>query len=59
VAALCRVAVEVGRGLFEAAGFRFQADTYRPGGEGWRAADSSTSAGGRAIGARLREQGRA
>ena len=34
VAALCRVAAEVDRGLFEAAGFRFQADTYRPGGEG-------------------------
>jgi hypothetical protein len=34
VAALCRVAAEVDRGLFEAAGFRFQADTYRPGSEG-------------------------
>ena len=34
VAALCRVAAEVDRGLFEAAGFRFHADTYRPGGEG-------------------------
>ena len=34
VAALCRVAAEVDRGLFEAAGFRFEADTYRPGAEG-------------------------
>jgi hypothetical protein len=34
VAALCRVAAEVDRGLFEAAGFRFHADTYRPGAEG-------------------------
>jgi hypothetical protein len=34
VATLCRVAAQVDSGLFEAAGFRFHADTYRPGGEG-------------------------
>jgi hypothetical protein len=34
VAALCRVAAEVDRGLFETAGFRFHADTYQAGGEG-------------------------
>ena len=34
VAALCRVAAQVDSGLFEAAGFRFHAETYRPGGEG-------------------------
>jgi len=34
VATLCRVAAQVDRGLFEAAGSRFDADTYRPGGEG-------------------------
>jgi hypothetical protein len=34
VAALCRVAAQVDRGLFEAAGFAFDADTYQPGGEG-------------------------
>jgi len=34
VATLCRVAAQVDRGLFEAAGFRFQADTYQPGAEG-------------------------
>ena len=34
VAALCRIAAQVDRGLFEAAGFRFHADTYQPGAEG-------------------------
>jgi hypothetical protein len=34
VAGLCRIASEVDRGLFEGAGFRFHADTYRPGAEG-------------------------
>jgi hypothetical protein len=34
VAALCRIAARVDNGLFEAAGFRFHADTYRAGGEG-------------------------
>jgi hypothetical protein len=34
VAALCRIAARVDNGLFEAAGFRFHADTYQPGGEG-------------------------
>ena len=34
VAGLCRIAAQVDVGLFEAAGFRFWADTYRPGGEG-------------------------
>jgi hypothetical protein len=34
VAALCRIAAEVDRGLFETAGFGFHADTYVPGGEG-------------------------
>ena len=34
VAALCRVAAEVDRGLFETVGFRFHADTYQAGGEG-------------------------
>jgi hypothetical protein len=34
VATLCRIAARVDTGLFEAAGFRFHADTYRPGGEG-------------------------
>jgi hypothetical protein len=34
VATLCRVAARVDSGLFEAAGFRFHADTYRPGAEG-------------------------
>ena len=34
VAALCRIAAQVDRGLFEGAGFRFHADTYRPGAEG-------------------------
>jgi hypothetical protein len=34
VATLCRIAARVDNGLFEAAGFRFHADTYQPGGEG-------------------------
>ena len=34
VATLCRLAAQVDRGMFEAAGFRFHADTYQPGGEG-------------------------
>jgi predicted ArsR family transcriptional regulator len=34
VAALCRIAARVDNGLFEAAGFRFHADTYQPGDEG-------------------------
>jgi len=34
VATLCRVAAQVDRGLFEAAGFHFHADTYQPGAEG-------------------------
>jgi len=34
VATLCRIAGQVDRGLFDAAGFRFHADTYQPGGEG-------------------------
>ena len=34
VATLCRIAARVDSGLFEAAGFRFHADTYRPGAEG-------------------------
>jgi hypothetical protein len=34
VATLCRIAAQVDQGLFEAAGFRFHADTYQPGGEG-------------------------
>jgi hypothetical protein len=34
VATLCRIAARVDSGLFEAAGFRFHADTYQPGGEG-------------------------
>ena len=33
-AALCRIAARVDSGLFEAAGFRFHADTYQPGTEG-------------------------
>ena len=33
-AALCRIAARVDSGLFEAAGFRFHADTYQPGAEG-------------------------
>ena len=34
VATLCRIAARVDNGMFEAAGFRFHADTYRPGVEG-------------------------
>jgi hypothetical protein len=34
VAALCRIAAQVDVGLFQAAGFGFHADTYKPGGEG-------------------------
>jgi hypothetical protein len=34
VALLCRIAAQVDSGMFEAAGFGFQADTYQPGGEG-------------------------
>ncbi len=34
VAALCRIASKVDRGLFEGAGFQFHADTYQPGEEG-------------------------
>jgi hypothetical protein len=34
VATLCRIAARVDQGMFEAAGFRFGADTYQPGGEG-------------------------
>jgi hypothetical protein len=34
VATLCRIAAQVDSGLFEAAGFRFHADTYQAGGEG-------------------------
>lgn len=34
VATLCRIAARVDRDLFEAAGFRFHADTYQPGAEG-------------------------
>jgi hypothetical protein len=33
-AALCRIASQVDYGTFEGAGFRFTADTWRPGGEG-------------------------
>jgi hypothetical protein len=34
VAWLCRIAAQVDQGMFEAAGFRFRADTYQPGAEG-------------------------
>ncbi len=34
VATLCRIAARVDNGMFEAAGFRFHADTYQPGAEG-------------------------
>ena len=34
VATLCQIAAQVDLGLFEAAGFKFHADTYQPGGEG-------------------------
>jgi hypothetical protein len=34
VAELCRIAARVDSGLFDAAGFRFHADTYQPGAKG-------------------------
>ena len=34
VATLCRIAAEIDRGIFEGAGFRFHAETYRPGDAG-------------------------
>jgi hypothetical protein len=34
VATLCRIAARVDDGTFEAAGFRFAADTWQPGGDG-------------------------
>ena len=34
VATLCRIAARIDNGTFEAAGFRFWADTWQPGGEG-------------------------
>jgi hypothetical protein len=34
VATLCRIAAQVDYGMFEAAGFRFHADTYQPDAEG-------------------------
>jgi hypothetical protein len=34
VATLCRIAARVDYGTFEAAGFKFHADTYQPNGEG-------------------------
>jgi hypothetical protein len=34
VATLCRIAAQVDVGMFEAAGFRFHAETYEPGKEG-------------------------
>jgi hypothetical protein len=34
VATLCRIASSIDYGTFEAAGFRFSADTWQPGGEG-------------------------
>jgi hypothetical protein len=34
VARLCGIAAQVDQGMFEAAGFRFHADTYQPGAEG-------------------------
>jgi hypothetical protein len=34
VATLCRIAARIDDGTFEAAGFRFHADTWQPGGEG-------------------------
>jgi len=34
VATLCRIAARVDNGTFEAAGFRFEAETYQPGGDG-------------------------
>ena len=34
VATLCRIAAQIDEGTFTAAGFRFSADTWQPGGEG-------------------------
>lgn len=34
VATICRIAATIDSGTFEAAGFRFSADTWQPGGEG-------------------------
>jgi hypothetical protein len=34
IATLCRIAAQVDDGTFEAAGFRFHSDTWRPGAEG-------------------------
>jgi hypothetical protein len=34
IATLCRIAARVDNGTFEAAGFKFHADTWQPGGEG-------------------------
>jgi hypothetical protein len=34
VACLCRIAANVDQGMFEAAGFRFHAETFQPGAEG-------------------------
>ncbi len=34
VAVLCRIASQIDEGTFEAAGFRFSIDTWRPGGQG-------------------------
>jgi hypothetical protein len=34
VAMLCRIAARIDNGTFESAGFRFEADTWQPGGEG-------------------------
>ncbi len=34
IATLCRIASSIDDGTFEAAGFRFSADTWQPGGEG-------------------------
>ncbi|MBN2477483.1 MAG: L-2-amino-thiazoline-4-carboxylic acid hydrolase [Pirellulales bacterium] len=34
VATICRIAARVDNGTFEAAGFRFSADTWQPGGDG-------------------------
>src|SRR5262245_13395856 len=34
VATLCGIAAQVDRGMFEAAGFQFHAETYQPGSEG-------------------------
>ncbi len=34
VATMCRIAARIDNGAFEAAGFKFSADTWQPGGEG-------------------------